>query len=69
MFRTAMDDPYATMAENSDLWTMDRQLRPKMEYPDIYNYLINTPSPYTKEKLKHTRVWKAISISLMAGLA
>ena len=25
---------------------------PEIQYPDIYNYLINTPSPYTKEKFK-----------------
>ena len=25
---------------------------PEIEYPDIYNFLINTQSPITKEKLK-----------------
>jgi len=29
-----------------------RHLCPETEYPDIYNYLINTFSLYTKEELK-----------------
>lgn len=38
---------------------------PDIKYPDIYKYLINTPSPYTKEELK--AVWRAISICWQAG--
>ena len=55
---TNVDDPYATMPSGgqpgaSDLWMMNSgELWPKVEYPDIYNYLVNTPSPYTKEQLK-----------------
>ena len=52
----AMDDPYATMPGTrlgaSNMWKLDCKLWPKVEYPDIYNYLINTPSPYMKEQLK-----------------
>ena len=28
------------------------EFMPLIEYPDIYNFLINTPSPYTKDELK-----------------
>ena len=41
-----MDDPYTF---SSGLWI---DVMPNIEYPDIYNFLINTPSPYTKEELK-----------------
>ena len=40
-------DPYLPVGE-------DRRLRsfPGVEYPDVYNYLVNAPSPYTKEAMK-----------------
>ena len=40
------DDPY-TLNYSKDL-----RLLPEIEYPDIYNYLISTPSPYTMDELK-----------------
>ena len=45
-----VDDPYtiplSTQSSNhSEKW-------PDVEYPDIYNYLVNTRSPYTKDMLK-----------------
>ena len=40
------EDPYVLPGST------DRSLWPQVEYPDIYNYLINSPSPYTKESLK-----------------
>ena len=43
-------DPYTFSHEQ---WSSDiNSLWPEVEYPDIYNYLINTPSPYTKDELK-----------------
>ena len=48
MLPEVIDDPYLTsgfVANNNHLW-------PQVEYPDIYHYLITTPSPYTREELK-----------------
>ena len=42
-------DPYATTSEN---WESDPDSWPNVEFPDILNYLINSPSPHTKESLK-----------------
>ena len=37
---------------SADFQTGNSQLWPKVEYPDIFNYLINTTSSCTKEQLK-----------------
>ena len=58
-----IDDPYlqepTAVGEDWKNW-------PSVEYPDIYNYLIQTPSLYTGESLKS--VLKLTTIMPMAGL-
>ena len=49
-------DPYATTSKN---WESDPNLWPNVEYPDIFNYLIDSLSPHTKESLKAYKSTKA----------
>ena len=41
------DDPYTFTTG-----TRVKDAMPAIEYPDIYNYLISTPIPYTKDDLR-----------------
>ena len=47
-----MEDPYATIASASSEASVDWQHWPDIQYPDIYNYFVATPSGHTKEELK-----------------
>ena len=47
-----MKDPYFTINHASSEESMDWQTWPSVEYPDIYNYFVATPSSYTKQELK-----------------
>ena len=47
-----MTDPYLNWQSEASI---DWQLWPDVEYPDIFNYLIVSPSVYTGESLKAYR--------------
>ena len=45
-------------------WITDLKTWPSIEWPDIYTYLIDTPSVYTKEKLKAYKSMDAVNFVL-----
>ena len=52
-----IDDPYTFRPENASNVSM-----PDIQYPDIYNYLINTPSPYIQGRIKGIQEFRRIQI-------
>ena len=49
-----IDDPYVTQEQG--IQSVDWQDWPRVEYPDVYNYLTHTPSVYTGESLRALKV-------------
>ena len=45
-------DPYLEKSRDDHISIVDWQLWPEVEYPDIYNSLITTPSLYTGDSLR-----------------
>lgn len=43
------EDPYEI---SQSLWSADVKLLPQVSYPDVVNYLVFSPSPYTAQDLK-----------------
>ena len=50
-------DPYKLP---SDSLSKDPKVLPSITYPDIFNYLVMNPSPYTKEDLKAYKGLEAV---------
>ena len=53
----SLSDPYSGLKNLPA--NLEWQHWPSIEYPDIYNYLITTPSLYTKDKLKEYKSLEA----------
>ena len=53
----SIEDPYTLKKEGSV--KHDPSLWPCVEYPDIYYYLVTTPSIYSKDQLKAYKILEA----------
>ena len=52
-----IEDPYVKESSVAPESVIHWQDWPNVEYPDIYNYLIATPCPYTKEQHRAHKSW------------
>ena len=57
-----LNDPYTLSTK-----MITPQALPDVQYPDIYNYLISTPSVYTKEDIRAIKAWKHTNTYWLAG--
>ena len=61
-----IDDSYVMQEQGID--SVNWQDWPRVEYPDVYNYLIQTPSLYTGERaFVHIKVWMVITFVSKLG--
>ena len=56
-----VDDPYIIARQSA---VSDWQQWPEVEYPDIFNYLVTTPSLYTQDQLKAYKSLDAYNFSV-----
>ena len=61
-----IEDPYIAInaAASSRGPGLDWQHWPDVEYPDIFNYFIATPSPYTQQQLRAYKSLEAYKYTL-----
>ena len=60
-----IDDPYVMQEQGID--SVNWQDWPRVEYPDVYNYLIQTPSLYTGESLRAYKSLDGYNFCVKAG--
>ena len=58
-----MEDPQTTIASTSSEASVDWQHWSDIQYPDIYNDFVTTPSGHKRRNLKLTRVSRDTSTS------
>lgn len=57
-----LPDPYDT--RNSHLFSDDKLLYPSVSWPELHDYLVNTPGKFTRERLKSYKSLEAYNYFL-----